>query len=1045
MSKDIVSLKIKVEDEGSFKKVSFDADEMRKIIEQVKNENDKLKNSLINNNQAVQAFQELGNAIRSIQGVMHGLTDAYGVQVSAETRLEQMMRNTMGATDEEIQSIKELAAEQQKLGVIGEEVILSGAQELATYMQKKESLEALIPVMNDMIAQQYGYNASAESAVGVAQMMGKVFAGEVGALKRLGYTFDETQEQVLKFGTEEEKVATLTEVVGGIVDGTNAKLASTNYGTLTQFSNKIGDIKEQLGGIVTPAMKAVDSLANFSIAAAGIGKGISLIKSAKVAVKGLNAAMKANVFIAVASAVASLVAVLVKLSNATSAAEKATKDFRDASKEARQKFEEESAEIQILISKIQDETTARIDQVEAIETLKSKYPDLVSQYINEKGHITDLIGLQKELNRLRTDEKHQGDSDKLDEYKKKLSDFEALKYATENNLPWANSVTNTPIQELTANRKWYESDKGYVNRQIKYWEKMVEHQQRVVDGNKKTEWKARLKDSTDEELEEMRARYDNFEEKYGYEMLDSDKKDLADINKEIALRKTAPPKQDKAYWENIRKQKQAELEALDTSELESPKAASLRNDISTATANIARFSNTATTPNPPKDDPYTIAVEAAEKQQRQRENDLKQQHLDQGGKMNKDEYDRQAETLAIEGLETQKAIALKYGKDTTKIEQQILDAKLQQSENNYERDSNALTQSLEEKKLTLTKQLAEREITEEQYTTQLKAAEQESYQKQLELQQQHGDDSIALQQQIAEAKIQQSNADFDNEADALLKNLDDTEMSLRISLINNVITQEQYDRAMLQAKARFYDDMLTLTRAYGKNDTQALRDLLNAQLELQQFDKQQVENGNSLDTFSKGWSGLKGIGSSIRDIKDALTETDNAWDALTQTIDGFLSLIQSVKQVVEVINAIKSAIQALQAVNDTATSKNLTNARKNIAANTGEAASGAAASVAETPYAGVILAVAAVGSVLAAMGSLPKFADGALVYGPTIGLIGEYGGASSNPEVISPLSRLRSLLGADGGTGRSEVKFRIEGRELVGIMNKQNNIYRRGH
>jgi hypothetical protein len=82
-------------------------------------------------------------------------------------------------------------------------------------------------------------------------------------------------------------------------------------------------------------------------------------------------------------------------------------------------------------------------------------------------------------------------------------------------------------------------------------------------------------------------------------------------------------------------------------------------------------------------------------------------------------------------------------------------------------------------------------------------------------------------------------------------------------------------------------------------------------------------------------------------------------------------------------------------------------------------------------------------SVIAALASLPKFANGGLVYGPTLGIMGEYGGASSNPEVIAPLSRLRSLLGEGGGTGRSEVKFRIEGRELVGILNKQNNIYTR--
>jgi hypothetical protein len=42
------------------------------------------------------------------------------------------MRNTMGAREEDIQSIKDLCSEQQKLGVIGDEVQLAGAQKLAT-------------------------------------------------------------------------------------------------------------------------------------------------------------------------------------------------------------------------------------------------------------------------------------------------------------------------------------------------------------------------------------------------------------------------------------------------------------------------------------------------------------------------------------------------------------------------------------------------------------------------------------------------------------------------------------------------------------------------------------------------------------------------------------------------------------------------------------------------------------------------------------------------------------------------------------------------
>lgn len=52
----------------------------------------------------------------------------------------------------------------------------------------------------------------------------------------------------------------------------------------------------------------------------------------------------------------------------------------------------------------------------------------------------------------------------------------------------------------------------------------------------------------------------------------------------------------------------------------------------------------------------------------------------------------------------------------------------------------------------------------------------------------------------------------------------------------------------------------------------------------------------------------------------------------------------------------------------------------------------------------------AVGGIMAAFAAIPKFADGGVVYGPTLGLMGEYAGASNNPEVIAPLNKLKELI-----------------------------------
>lgn len=52
----------------------------------------------------------------------------------------------------------------------------------------------------------------------------------------------------------------------------------------------------------------------------------------------------------------------------------------------------------------------------------------------------------------------------------------------------------------------------------------------------------------------------------------------------------------------------------------------------------------------------------------------------------------------------------------------------------------------------------------------------------------------------------------------------------------------------------------------------------------------------------------------------------------------------------------------------------------------------------------------AVSGVMGAFAAIPKFADGGIAYGPTLGLMGEYAGAANNPEVIAPLNKLKDLI-----------------------------------
>lgn len=171
----------------------------------------------------------------------------YKDQSTAIAQLGQVMRNTMNARQGDIKSIQELARAQQQLGVISDNVQLAGAQELATYLTRRESLEKILPAMNDMLAQQYGLNATSEQAVTVASMLGKVMDGQVGALSRYGYAFDEVQENILKTGTEAERAAVLFEVVNSAVGGVNKALLQTPEGRLKKAANETEDIQERIG------------------------------------------------------------------------------------------------------------------------------------------------------------------------------------------------------------------------------------------------------------------------------------------------------------------------------------------------------------------------------------------------------------------------------------------------------------------------------------------------------------------------------------------------------------------------------------------------------------------------------------------------------------------------------------------------------------------------------------------------------------------------------------------------------------------------------
>lgn len=267
-----VSFVIRLDDKGTFKRVTVDAEELGRAVRSVQDESEKAKRAVLTWSEASQAIGVLQDTIGELQGVVSDLTSAYQVQLVAETQLQTIMRQRMGATDAEIQSVKDLCSAQQELGVIGDEVQLSGAQQMATFLQNKQSLDVLIPAMNNLVAQQNGLNATNQDAVSIGNMMGKAMQGQVEVLQRVGITFTDAQKQVLQFGNESERAAMLAQVITDNVGNMNAELAKTDAGKWKQTSNWLGDIKEKLGEMVQGIAPAITMLSQLTIAGTGVAK-----------------------------------------------------------------------------------------------------------------------------------------------------------------------------------------------------------------------------------------------------------------------------------------------------------------------------------------------------------------------------------------------------------------------------------------------------------------------------------------------------------------------------------------------------------------------------------------------------------------------------------------------------------------------------------------------------------------------------------------------------------------------------------------------------
>lgn len=266
----------------------------------------------------------------------------------------------------------------------------------------------------------------------------------------------------------------------------------------------------------------------------------------------------------------------------------------------------------------------------------------------------------------------------------------------------------------------------------------------------------------------------------------------------------------------------------------------------------------------------------------------------------------------------------------------------------------------------------------------------------------------------------------------------------------------------VKARIRELQDMLADTRnPVGDSQRASIRKLIES---YEDYEKR-IRRSNI--TLRKSWGTVKGFGDGIGSLTDALQGNRDAWSTITGVVDAAIQIYEGVSGIISIVNALTAAtgvsntvVTASGVAATTAATAKTAAAPAEVAASVATtaatkaeamayrelAASKFMAAHADIPFAGAGIAAGFIAMMegLVASVAVTPFANGGIVYGPTLALMGEYAGARSNPEVIAPLNKLKSLIGDTGGGGGGVYELRVKGRDLVAVLANETRINRKG-
>lgn len=944
-----ISFKIKLEGSDSFKIVTADAGEVADAISKINKKVDDLNKELVNWAATAQVFNQLGSMFTGLESAVDSLTSGYRAQSEELSKLKRIMRNTMDATDDEIESVRRLIKEQERKGVVSEEAQLAAAQELATYLTMSDSLEAIIPTMNNMIAQQLGMGASAESAAQIAMMLGKVMNGQVTALSRNGYAFSEAQQHILLYGDEMERAHVLCQVVDESVAGVNETMRQSDAGKILNISNAFNQVKDSVGQALNFLLPYVKTLSK-------VGQGVTGIMQL---VSSYNALSKTQGMVAInakieALALERLKRKAVETTIAKEALAKATTKLKWAIGGG---LMVAITALTVLFAKLASKGKDAADGVDAVTEAQEEY---------KRASIDIRTALSLELIKL----------EELIKSKKDTADMIEHLNTTYGNIFGTYQTASDWYDVLTAKSAAYAKKLGEEAKQVS----LVEAREKKKDEEKEL---LTRRDTLVADRDKYIDQYEKNKSDYDRESRILAQSVIGNFNFQLD------------QLDGAIKKKRKEIEDLDTEIDAAQQTINAQNDI------IAQGTTAGMGPHP---SPEFLAQQKAEEERRRKaaEDAEKEAARNREKKAADITNYKKGVSSAVEIYET-------FGskdKDIKKIDKPEDDItkkpqgfkQLKESDRLVEL-RNSLAELIRAKGISDPEVIALSDEYKKEYSSLIEAAQHDTKDKATKF------DINEIVKTVEEKKREGAET---VEIDAMRSGLESLVQSYGADDPQVQALIEEFKRKLYGHNAKGAHKAIKTMLPTSATALNQPKPIIEKLPKLPEINIEDLTFEDTIMSAEDAVTALNALGSTMSSLKGIVGEGAAGW------LEWGANILQAVAQ----------ALPALSTL---------------FAANTSVAAAEGAASVASIPYVGPIMAVAAIASIVGAIASLPKFAQGGLVYGPTLGLFGEYAGASSNPEVVAPLDKLRELI-APPSSEFGKVEFVIEGRNLKGVLNRVNRM-----